>query len=522
MFRNRVPLIHALGLRQENKQYALEEWFFFVKNLLRKRFLNTSVLFLILYSWFTINTAIAEASFVIPPSSWAVIGPFDSLGGSSYEQVYPPEYRKFSWDALYRGKWGRKVTWQRLVWAEGVHDRLNFAQLAGTDGGIAYAFTTLHSINKREVVFELKSVGQAKIWVNGMQVLDQEAGTDSSRTIVELAAGWNQILAKTYSGKGEWCFRLSVESMSIEPLTGILCRLPHDIPSTRKAALLSMLLPGLGHIYLDDVKEGILLLGGEVALISSSFLFNRYVLENSSDSSERSDFSDFLSNPPLIAATELPLLGVYLAYRKAREKSHNIGYKQPLPDESLLDLASAPFDSSIIAKPNFYLPFIFHFGVVQFLSNSIFSDERASLTENEWDDVRVYGKYLNPSIGYPLGGTGLWLSFTAVSIGEEAFFRGYLQSAWEELMGEELGWFAASALFGALHYPNGTTTKGRIFASLTAFAGGLVMGYFYRIDAYSLKRPIAYHTWWNFSLGTINLLRNPKDSIISGNIVFRF
>ena len=120
-------------------------------------------------------------------------------------------------------------------------------------------------------------------------MLDQEAGTDSSRTM-ELAAGWNQILAKTYSGKGEWCFRLSVESMSIEPLTGILCRLPHDIPSTRKAALLSMLLPGLGHIYLDDVKEGILLLGGEVALISSSFLFNRYVLENSSDSSERSDF----------------------------------------------------------------------------------------------------------------------------------------------------------------------------------------------------------------------------------------
>ena len=52
---------------------------------------------------------------------------------------------------------GRKVTWQRLVWAEGVHDRLNFAQLAGTDGGIAYAFTTLHSINKREVVLNSRA-----------------------------------------------------------------------------------------------------------------------------------------------------------------------------------------------------------------------------------------------------------------------------------------------------------------------------------------------------------------------------
>lgn len=522
MIKNRHPLSDVLHLHKEIPQNALETGFFSEANPLCKRFLNTSIILIIFCRWFSISTAIAGDNFQIPPSSWAVIGPFDNIEGSSDGPVYPPEYKKFRWGALYRGKWERKVTWQRLVWTNDNDEVLNFAQFLDDDNSIAYAFTTLHSTTRREVVLDLLSETQVRIWVNGTQVLSHKNGRDASRAIVELAAGWNQILAKTYSGKGEWAFRLRIESMNVQPLTGILCHLPDDMPSTRKAALFSMLLPGLGHIYLDDVKEGILILGGEVALISSSFLFDRYVLENSSDSSERSGTTDFFANPPLIAATELPLLGVYLAYRKAREKNHNIGYKQPLPDESLLELASAPFDSSIVGKPNFYLPFIFHFGTVYLLSNAIFSDEGTPFNDTTGDDVRVYGKYLHPSIGYPLGGTGLWLSFTAVSIGEEAFFRGYLQSTWEELMGEELGWLAASALFGALHYPNGTTTKGRIFASISAFTGGLVNGHFFRKDAYSLKRPIAYHTWWNFAIGIINLLQNPNDSIISGNIMLRF
>ena len=136
--------------------------------------------------------------------------------------------------------------------------------------------------------------------------------------------------------------------------------------------------------------------------------------------------------------------------------------------------------------------------------------------------MRVYGEHLPSSTGYPLGEAGLWLSCTAVSIGEEALFRGYLQSELEERFGKQLGWLTTSALFGALHIPNGTTTKERIFASLSAFTGGLVLGYFYQEEGYSLRKSIAYHTWWNFSLSTINFLQNPKDSIISGNIAFRF
>ena len=214
---------------------------------------------------------------------------------------------------------------------------------------------------------------------------------------------------------------------------------------------------------------------------------------------------------------------MYLAYRKARGENHNIGYKQPLPNESVKDLAKAPFDSRIITKPDFFLPFIFHFGALFLLQNSIFPDSEATPSDKRMEDgVRIYGKDLPSSIGYPLGEAGMWLSYTAVAMGEEALFRGYLQSELEERFGKQLGWLTASALFGALHFLNGTTTKERIAASLSALTGGLVLGYFYQKEGYSLRKPIAYHTWWNFSLGTINFLQNPKDSIISGNIAFRF
>ena len=479
---------------------------------------SLSAVFGLLFSWTALGAANAETSLVIPASSWAVIGPFDYPIKGVFEPVYPPEYGRIRLDASYSGKMRRQVTWKRLVWMEDKDEALDFARLFANEGGIAYAFTTLHSTRKRRVFVEIESVGQVKIWINGTQAIAYEGGADSLRGAIELAAGWNQILAKSYGATEKWRLLVRIESMSEESLTDIRCQLPEEYFSINKPALLSLLLPGLGHMYLGEVKKGLLLLGGEAALLSSSLLIDRHAFDPSLDN----DIGDFLSNPPLIAATELPLLSVYLAYRKVREKNHNIGYKQPLPDESLQDLAKAPFDPDIIAEPNFFLPFMVHFGVLFLLETSMGSDNVASSTKRARDDVRVYGKNLHPSIGYPLGEAGMWLSFTAVSMGEEAFFRGYLQSELEEILGKHMGWLTASAMFGIVHFMNGNTKRERTLASLSAFTGGLVMGYFFQRDGYSLRKPIAYHTWWNFSLGTINFLRNPEDSIISGNIAYRF
>lgn len=482
------------------------------------------VVFILFLGGITPVLANAESSLVIKPSSWAVIGPFDNPKDVRGDPVYPPEY-EIRLNASYgsMGKWGSRVYWQRLFWMKDMEESLNFARLYPDEKGIAYAFTTLHSTKRREVFFRLESGNRVQIWVNGGQVLDHTTGTDSSCTVVGLDKGWNQILVKTYSGNGQWRFLMKIEPKHEEPLTDILCELPYKIYGANKAALFSLLLPGPGHIYLGEIDEGLLLLGGQTALLFSSLLFDLNAIDYLLNDDEESNLKDFFSNPPLVAAVEFPLLSTYLAYRKAREKNHNIGYKQLLPDESIKDLAKAPLDLSIITKPDFFMPFIFHFGAIVLLQNSIFPDSGATSSDRRArEGVRVYGKHLPASIGYPLGEVGLWFSCTAVSMGEEALFRGYLQSELEERFGKRLGWLTASALFGALHIPNGTTTKERLFASLSAFTGGLVLGYFYQKEGYSLRKSIAYHTWWNFSLSTINFLQNPKDSIISGNIAFRF
>ena len=71
------------------------------------------------------------------------------------------------------------------------------------------------------------------------------------------------------------------------------------IYGANKAALFSSLLPGLGHMYLGDIKEGLLLLGGEAALLSSSILFDHHAFDYLFDSDEENDLKEFLSNPPL-------------------------------------------------------------------------------------------------------------------------------------------------------------------------------------------------------------------------------
>ena len=496
----------------------------FSSSFLIKNGFCSIVIFILFLGGTTLVLAAAESSLVIKPSNWMVIGPFDNPKDIKGDPVYPPEY-EIQLDASYgsMGKWGRRVNWQRLFWMKDMEGSLNFARLYPDGEGIAYAFTTLYSVKRREVFFKLESENRGQVWVNGRQVLDHTTGADSWRAVVGLERGWNQILVKTYSGSEQWGFLMRIEPKHEEPLTDILCELPDKIYGANKAALFSLLLPGPGHMYLDDVKEGLLLLSGEAALLSSSLLFDRHAFDHLFNYDDEDNLKEFLSNPPLVGAIELPLLSAYLAYRKAREKNHNIGYKQPLPDESVKDLAKAPFDSSIIAKPDFFLPFIFHFGALFLLQNSILPDSGSTASDKRAEEgVRVYGKHLPSSVGYPLGEAGMWLSFTAVSMGEEALFRGYLQSELEERFGKRLGWLTASALFGALHFPNGTTTKERIAASLSAFTGGLILGYFYQEEGYSLKKSVAYHTWWNFSLGTINFLQNPKNSIISGNIAFRF
>lgn len=460
----------------------------------------------------------AENHRVIKPSDWIIIGPFENTKGKGFDTVYPPE-KEIQLDAFYFGKLGRKVNWQRLYWMDGeIGERFVLSRLFPQKNSVAYAFTTIYFPKKSKLSFRIESEGPLKVWLNEKQILVYYQKKHSVIKVpVELEKGWNQILVKSAGSKGEWGFVFGISSEK-ESLADFVCAVPKRTYGANKAALFSSLVPGPGHIYLGEKDQGLLLLGGEFALLLSSFAFDRDVFSGLSSSEE----STFLSNPGLIGATELPYLSVYLAYREARDKNHNIGYKHPLSNDSLKDLAKAPYDLKLITEPDFFLPLFSHLGGI--LTIMILLDEYGESIGNfgmQRDTVRVYNKKLPPLLGYPLGEAGMMLSFTAVAMGEEALFRGYIQSELEERFGRKWGWITASTLFGAMHLPKGDTTKEHLAAFLSTLTGGLIMGHFYQ-ENYSLRKPIAYHTWWNLLLGTLDLILNPEDSMISGSISLRF
>ena len=193
--------------------------------LIKHRF-HLTVVFILFLGGTIAALAKTESSLVIEPSSWAVIGPFDNPKEIGGDTVYPPEY-EIQLDASYGiDKRGRRINWQRLFWMKDMDENLNFASFYPDGGGVAYAFTTLYSAKRREVLFKFESESQVRVWVNGKQVLDRTAGIDSLHTVVGLESGWNQILVKTYSGNGQWCLLMRIEPRHGEPLTDILCKLP--------------------------------------------------------------------------------------------------------------------------------------------------------------------------------------------------------------------------------------------------------------------------------------------------------
>ena len=106
---------------------------------------------------------------------------------------------------------------------------------------------------------------------------------------------------------------------------------------------LSSLWPGLGHAYLGDFKTAGTLFGSSGLFISLSSLKN-------SNESFRDSNSNMLQNTWLY--------GIYAAYRDVRAYNNNRDYSYKMPTDSFADLAYAPFQWSVLKKPEVWGGFL--------------------------------------------------------------------------------------------------------------------------------------------------------------------
>lgn len=232
---------------------------------------------------------------------------------------------------------------------------------------------------------------------------------------------------------------------------------------------LSSLIPGLGHIYLGD-------------LVTGGSLFTTYGLTAFNWLRSDNEFT-YLSRG--IIAQNTWFYNVFASYRDVRLFNGPSGYSYQMPRETLSELSLAPFQLSILKK------------------KEVWGGLLGLLTAALLIDYAVYPKDAHIHLNY----TTSVPSFFAlpIGIGEEAFFRGYMQSIFSEYFNDKIGMALSSIVFGAVHISNAKLIDPSLRSRYYSFGipfitlGGL---YFSLITNknHSLKESVAVHTLYDFTL----------------------
>jgi hypothetical protein len=175
-------------------------------------------------------------------------------------------------------------------------------------------------------------------------------------------------------------------------------------------------------------------------------------------------------------ATDTMLYSSYAAYRDARARD-NSGYRLSAPRESLSDLAAAPFSWQFLARPTTFIPLAIQAAAVFSKGNHYRIDRASDVSKN---DLYVFNFVAN--------------EMTAV--GEEAMFRGFLNSEFSDRYGNGMGLAISSVIFGLAHSGQGQTA-----APLEATVAGLYLGWVHQRNGFEAAEGVALHYWINVLAG---------------------
>ncbi len=228
------------------------------------------------------------------------------------------------------------------------------------------------------------------------------------------------------------------------------------------------IIPGLGHVYLGDMQTGGALMGS-------------FALETGLAAATQGALSANLAD----CALNTLFYGMYAGYRDARIYNDQMGYKYRMPKDSLADLTMAPFSWSVIKKPEVWG------GVLGMFAGGVLVATIVNSNRSSHIVLSSDGYQSRPLIAFPVG------------IGEEAFFRGVVQSQAIEFFKPAGGITFASIYFGAAHYQNTfrmSSQDRRLYCQYVmpfiAACGGYMGWLSYKNG--SLKESVAVHAWYDF------------------------
>jgi membrane protease YdiL (CAAX protease family) len=291
----------------------------------------------------------------------------------------------------------------------------------------------------------------------------------------------------------------------------------------RVAAGLGILCPGCGHLYLQQHHPGFAYLGttGALLVLGASLLAN-------DSTSTRENPAEPLAIPLVFAAQNLWFYAAFDAYRDVRRLRGERGARVPITDESLVDLATAPFRPRVLSSRWVWGVVPVSVGLAVGLSYLVepgsFGSGRPSIFEV--DRVRFLGRDLSRSCGFALGELYYGSVFVPVAVGEEAFFRGFVQSELTEAYGPWPGLVVGSLIFGAVHVLNFLGPEGdasdALFAVPFITAVGSTLGLAYMKTDWRLETSVAMHFWYNFLLSTVAFVVDPTNQPFTVRVTLPF
>ncbi|MBP6740880.1 MAG: CPBP family intramembrane metalloprotease, partial [Leptospiraceae bacterium] len=201
---------------------------------------------------------------------------------------------------------------------------------------------------------------------------------------------------------------------------------------------------------------------------------------NYSRTSRNTVNADMLNNPILSTM----MYSVYSAYRDAGAMG------EERKSETINQLAFSPFNPDILKRPEVFIPITILAG---FIGIGAKSGNPILVPSSVKRDGSLYLKGFVDGI--------------SPGIGEEAFFRGYLNHSLSTSYGPVAGIGTSSLLFMLAHEGNADATSGRP----ARFLAGVYLGWLHYTSGYDIRPGTAVHFWNNFLISLAAMSQYKAD-----------
>jgi hypothetical protein len=273
-------------------------------------------------------------------------------------------------------------------------------------------------------------------------------------------------------------------------------------PSPSLAAFASLVIPGLGQASNGDYGEAAAHFGIFAASLSAG-LYYQHQPDFLSDEARYDEAGDrevinqttLRRDFALRLATDTALYSSFGAYRDARQRDDR-SYRTPAPKESLSELALAPFSWEFLSRPTTFIPLALQAWAVS-RSKYAYGIYRAQDVSTR--DLHIYNATAN--------------EFTAV--GEEGFFRGFVNNEFSDRWGDGWGLAESSLLFGIAHTGQGQTAN-----AVEASLAGAYLGWMHQRNGFQIGEGVALHYWINVIAGIAAIRNGGSAPLLSLRVPF--